>query len=54
MNNYSQFANPNATNSELDAKKIITNSGLTSTQKDELIEQYVNLIIDGMLSLIHI
>ena len=48
MNNYSQFANPNATNSELDAKKIITNSGLTSTQKDELIEQYVNLIIDGM------
>ena len=48
MNNYSQSANPNATNSELDAKKIITNSGLTSTQKDELIEQYVNLIIDGM------
>ena len=48
MHNYSQSANPNATNSELDAKKIITNSGLTSTQKDELIEQYVNLIIDGM------
>ena len=48
MNNYSQSANPNATNSELDAKKIITNSGLTSTQKDELIEQYVDLIVDGM------
>ena len=24
MNNYSQSANPNATNSELDAKKIVT------------------------------
>ena len=26
MNNYSQSANPNATNSELDAKKIVTKS----------------------------
>ena len=43
-----QSARQNATNSELDAKQIVTNSGLTSTQKDELIEQYVNLIIDGM------
>ena len=43
-----QSANPNATNSELDAKKIVTNSGLTSAQKDELIEQYVELIVDGM------
>ena len=33
MNNYSQSANPNATNSELDAKKIITNRPLTSAQK---------------------
>ena len=44
----SQSARENATNSELDAKQIVTNSGLTSTQKDELIEQYVNLLIDGM------
>ena len=43
-----QYAREDATNSELDAKQIVTNSGLTSTQKDELIEQYVNLIIDGM------
>ena len=44
----SQSARQNATNSELDAKQILTNSGLTSAQKDELIEQYVNLLIDGM------
>ena len=43
-----QSARQNSTNSELDAKQIVTNSGLTSTQKDELIEQYVNLLIDGM------
>ena len=43
-----QSARQNATNSELDAKKIVTNSGLTSAQKDELIEQYVELIVDGM------
>ena len=46
--NYSQSANPNATNSELDAKRIITNNQLTSAQKDELIEQYVELITDSM------
>jgi len=46
--NYSQSANPNATNSELDAKRIITNKQLTSAQKDELIEQYVELITDSM------
>ena len=44
----SQSARENATNSELDAKQIVTNSGLTSAQKDELIEQYVELIVDGM------
>ena len=44
----SQSARLNATNSELDAKKIVTHSGLTSAQKDELIEQYVELIVDGM------
>ena len=43
-----QSARLNATNSELDAKKIVTHSGLTSTQKDELIEQYVNLLVDSM------
>ena len=48
MPTYSQSARENATNSELDAKKIVTHSGLTSEQKDELIEQYVNLLIDSM------
>ena len=43
-----QSARENATNSELDAKKIVTHSGLTSEQKDELIEQYVNLLVDSM------
>ena len=43
-----QSARENATNSELDAKQIVTNSGLTSTQRDEVIEQYVNLLIDSM------
>ena len=46
--NYSQKANPNATNSELDAKKIITHKQLTSSQKDELIAQYSQLILDSM------
>tara|TARA_Y200000002_G_scaffold221240_1_gene182705 strand:+ start:363 stop:716 length:354 start_codon:yes stop_codon:yes gene_type:complete len=43
-----QSARQNATNSELDAKKIVTNSGLTSTQRDELIEQFVELVTDNM------
>ena len=46
--NYSQSANPNATNSELDAKKIIPFKQLTSAQKDELIEQYVEIEVDRM------
>ena len=46
--NYSQSANPNATNSELDAKVIVKNVQLTLTQKDELIEQYVELVVDNM------
>jgi hypothetical protein len=33
MNNYSQSANPNATNSELDSKKIVTNRPLTSNME---------------------
>ena len=46
--NYSQSANPTATNSELDAKRIITHKQLTSAQKDELIEQYVDIEVDRM------
>ena len=45
---YSQNANPNATNSELDSKRIITHKELNLTQKDELIEQYVELVVDNM------
>ena len=48
MTNYSQKANPNATNSEQDAKKIITNKELNSRQRDELIERYVELVVDNM------
>jgi len=44
----SQSARQNATNSELDAKKIVTNSGLTSVQRDELIEQFVEIQVDNM------
>jgi len=45
---YSQKANPNATNSELDSKRIITHKELTSTQRDELIEQFVEIQLDNM------
>ena len=48
MTVYRQSANPNATNSELDAKKIVKNVQLTSNQKDELIESYVELLVDSM------
>ena len=44
----SQSARENATNSELDAKQIVTNSGLTSAQRDELIEQYVEIVVDSL------
>ena len=43
-----QSANPNATNSELDAKKIVKNVELTSLQRDELIEQFVEIQVDNM------
>ena len=46
--NYSQKANPNATNSELDAKRIITHKQLTSAQQNELVDQYVDLCVDSM------
>ena len=45
---YSQKANPNATNSELDAKVIIKHPKLTSAQKEDLIEQFVEIVVDGM------
>ena len=45
---YSQKANPNATNSEMDSKRIITHKELTSLQRDELIEQYVDILVDSM------
>ena len=43
-----QSANPNATNSELDAKKIVKNVELTSLQRDELIEQFCEIVVDNM------
>ena len=53
--NYSQSANQNATNGEQDAKQIITNgittpkeNELTSAQRDELIEQFVEIQLDNM------
>ncbi len=48
MTIYRQSANPNATNSELDAKKIVKNVQLTSLQRDELIEQFVEIVVDNM------
>ena len=45
---YSQNTNPNATNSELDSKRIITHKELTSAQRDELIEQFVEIQLDNM------
>ena len=48
MTIYRQSANPNATNSELDANKIVKNVQLTSSQRDQLIEQFVELQTDSM------
>ena len=48
MNYYSQKANPNATNSEMDSKTIKPFIQLTSQQRDELIEQFVELQTDSM------
>ena len=45
---YSQKANPNATNSELDAKKIIKHHSLNDGQRVELIEQFTELVVDAM------
>ena len=48
MTNYSRKANPNATNSELDAKVIIKHPQLNNSQRDELIEQFVEIQLDNM------
>ena len=45
---YSAKANPNATNSELDSKRIITHKELTLLQREELIEQYTEIVVDNM------
>ena len=46
--NYSQQANPNPTNSEMDSKTIIKHPRLNDGQRDELIAQYVELCVDSM------
>ena len=46
--NYSQSANPDATNGEQDATKIITHKELNPFQFDELVEQYVEIVVDRM------
>ena len=45
---YSQQANPNATNSEMDSKIIKPFVQLSSEQRDELIEQFVEIQLDNM------
>tara|TARA_E500000331_G_C17058247_1_gene627027 strand:+ start:224 stop:529 length:306 start_codon:yes stop_codon:yes gene_type:complete len=46
--NYSQTANPNATNSELDAKVIVTHRTLSSPELQILKNSYCDAIIDSM------
>ena len=46
--NYSQTANPNATNSELDAKVIVTHRTLSSPELQILKNNYCDAIIDSM------
>ena len=46
--NYSRKANPNATNSELDAKIIKPFVQLTPEQRNELTEQFVEIQVDNM------
>ena len=40
--------NSNPTNSELDAKQLVTHKQLNSQQLGEVIEQYVELVVDNM------
>ena len=48
--NYSRKANPNASSSEMDPrfKTIKPFVQLTSEQRDELIEQFTEIVVDGM------
>ena len=48
MTNYRQSANPNATNSELDAKKIVKNVQLNNDQLSELKREFAELVVDNM------
>ena len=42
-------ANPNATNSEMDSKTIINHSNLIDrTTRDTIIEQFTEIVVDGM------
>ena len=41
-------ANPNATNSEMDAKTIIKKANLTRDQEREVYQQFVEIVVDGM------
>ena len=43
-----QSANPNATNSELDAKKIVKNVQLNNDQLSELKREFAELVVDNM------
>ena len=45
---HSQQSNPNPTNSEMDSKTIIKHPRLNDGQRDELIEQFVELQVDSM------
>ena len=45
---YSQKANPNATNSEMDSKIIKPFVQLTPEQRNELISQFVEIQVDNM------
>ena len=45
---YSQKANPNATNSEMDSKTILKPLNLTTDQFGELVQQFVELQVDNM------
>ena len=40
--------NKDATNSELDAKQIVTNKELNPKQRDELINHYCEIVVDSM------
>ena len=42
-------ANPNATNSEMDSKTIINHSNIIEkTTRDTIIEQFTEIVVDGM------